>query len=537
MYLNVRSIKMCNLLHRFRILQSRNPSFICKRNYLTFQRESKAWQQLFQRSGIVEEEKILKIFPKLIEHQIISVPLYRKHISTSSQTYNGQNSNDGRNQDDSNDDEKEQREKTLLAMKLLTAIGFVAFGLMMLGGPGENQDPRANGNPAMAANSRGMSQNVSWNDFYYNMLMTGEVQHITIHSGVGRATIVLRPDAIYKGQRVLNNIYHLQIPGINSQAERGSTEAANDMKKSEDMVERRIREAENKLGIPPGSGVSIAYERKSEGLARLITLGIGLAIFAAMIMFMRNAGSQLTSGMNPFTKLRRADFTLVDPQKYKGKGVKFSDVAGLREAKIEVKEFVDYLKHPEKYKTLGAKPPKGALLTGPPGCGKTMLAKAVANEANVPFLSMNGSEFIEMIGGLGASRVRDLFKEARKRSPSIVYIDEIDAIGRKRSGASAGSGGNSTGEAEQTLNQLLVEMDGITSSVEGNVIMLASTNRADVLDRALLRPGRFDRHITIDLPTVVERKDILEQHMIGKFKLKYKAEIVLTPYPNNISQR
>merc|ERR1719210_1256427 len=222
--------------------------------------------------------------------------------------------------------------------------------------------------------------------------------------------------------------------------------------------------------------------------------------------------------MNPFTKMRRAEYTLIDPQlKSKGKGVKFSDVAGLREAKIEVKEFVDYLKNPDKYKTLGAKPPKGALLTGPPGCGKTMLAKAIATESNVPFLSMNGSEFIEMIGGLGAARVRSLFAEARKRSPAIIYIDEIDAIGRKRSGVGGGAGGgggggSSGGEAEQTLNQLLVEMDGIVSSTEGNVIMIASTNRADVLDKALLRPGRFDRHIAIDLPTVIERKEILEQH-------------------------
>merc|ERR1711983_585776 len=219
--------------------------------------------------------------------------------------------------------------------------------------------------------------------------------------------------------------------------------------------------------------------------------------------------------MNPFSSMTKAEFTLIDPQIKKGQGVKFNDVAGLKEPKVEVLEFVDYLKNPTKYIELGAKPPKGAILFGPPGCGKTMLAKAVANEANVPFLSMNGSEFIEMIGGLGASRVRDLFKDARKKSPSIIYIDEIDAIGRKRSGTGGNAGQGGTGEAEQTLNQLLVEMDGITSSVEGNVIMLASTNRADVLDKALLRPGRFDRQITIDLPTVIERKEILEQHMKG----------------------
>merc|ERR1719356_570588 len=193
----------------------------------------------------------------------------------------------------------------------------------------------------------------------------------------------------------------------------------------------------------------------------------------------------------------------------KGKGTKFSDVAGCKEAKVEVLEFVDYLKSPDRYIELGAKPPKGAIMLGPPGCGKTMLAKAVANEANVPFLSMNGSEFIEMIGGLGASRVRNLFAEARKRAPSIIYIDEIDAIGKKRN---EGQGaGNSNQEGEQTLNQLLVEMDGMGTT--SNVILLASTNRADVLDKALLRPGRFDRHITIDLPTLPERKEIVEKHL------------------------
>lgn len=215
-----------------------------------------------------------------------------------------------------------------------------------------------------------------------------------------------------------------------------------------------------------------------------------------------------------FTKFQnqmgRAKFTLVEPLE-NGKGVLFKDVAGLKEAKQEVKEFVDYLKTPERFQKLGAKVPRGALLLGPPGCGKTMLAKAVSTEAKVPFLSMNGSEFIEMIGGLGAARVRDLFKEAKKRAPCIIYIDEIDAIGKQR--ASGSTGQFSSGESEQTLNQLLVEMDGMATK-EG-VLMLASTNRADVLDKALLRPGRFDRHILIDLPNFEERKEIFEHHLSG----------------------
>lgn len=153
--------------------------------------------------------------------------------------------------------------------------------------------------------------------------------------------------------------------------------------------------------------------------------------------------------------MRRAKFTVVDPLIGDGRGVRFSDVAGLKEAKVEIMEFVDYLKAPERFKALGAKVPRGVLLLGPPGCGKTMLAKAVATEASVPFLAMNGSEFIEMIGGLGAARVRNLFSEAQKRSPCIVYIDEIDAIGRKRSSQGAGGMGGGTGEEEQTLNQLL----------------------------------------------------------------------------------
>ena len=156
---------------------------------------------------------------------------------------------------------------------------------------------------------------------------------------------------------------------------------------------------------------------------------------------------------------------------------------------------------------LGAKVPKGALLLGPPGCGKTLLAKALANEANVPFFNTAGTEFVEMIGGVGAARVRDLFQKAKQHSPSIIYIDEVDAVGRKRSGNS----GDGSSEADQTLNQLLVSMDGLEEN--SNVIVIASTNRADILDKALLRPGRFDRHISIDLPTYDERIEILNVHM------------------------
>ena len=186
----------------------------------------------------------------------------------------------------------------------------------------------------------------------------------------------------------------------------------------------------------------------------------------------------------------------------------FKDVAGLEGAKEEVQEIVDFLKFPEKYTTLGGKIPKGALLVGPPGTGKTLLARAVAGEAKVPFFSLSGSDFVEMFVGVGASRVRDLFKQAKEKSPSIIFIDEIDAIGRAR-GKNAMSGSND--ERENTLNQLLTEMDGFGTNT--NVIVLAATNRADILDTALMRAGRFDRQIYVDLPDIRERKEIFEVHL------------------------
>nr|CAD7426201.1 unnamed protein product [Timema monikensis] len=409
---------------------------------------------------------------------------------------------------------------------------------------------------------------VSWNEFVYHMLAKGEVEEVIVRPDVDIVTIILHDGAIVKGKRMDHKTFHMNIVDIN-------------------RFEEKLREAEKRLGITVDKGVPIIYERSSDTagklLASLIVVGLVLSLLS------RSKSIRPPISMDSFTQMGRAKFTLVDSLTGPGKGVHFSDVAGLMEAKQEVKEFVDYLKRPEYYRRLGAKVPQGALLLGPPGCGKTLLAKAVATESNVPFLSMNGSEFIEMIGGLGAARVstitvfhigefgvlsgdcldcqsllfsrnmnedstsnscalptfgvlsgdclehqsllfsrnmnedstgnsllindnpfRDLFKEAKKRAPCIIYIDEIDAIGRKRSGGS-GQFNSAAGEGEQTLNQLLVEMDGMVSK-EG-VIILASTNRADVLDKALLRPGRFDRHILIDLPTFEERKEIFEQHL------------------------
>merc|ERR1740139_138692 len=187
----------------------------------------------------------------------------------------------------------------------------------------------------------------------------------------------------------------------------------------------------------------------------------------------------------------------------------FGDVAGCKEAKREIMEFVDFLRDSERFTKLGAKIPKGALLCGPPGTGKTLLAKAVAGEASVPFFTISGSDFIEMFVGVGPSRVRDLFKEARANAPCIVFIDEIDAVGRKRSSGGMGGGGND--ERENTLNQLLVEMDGFGSGT--GVVVLAGTNRADILDPALIRPGRFDRQIAIDKPDLTERESIFMVHL------------------------
>ena len=235
----------------------------------------------------------------------------------------------------------------------------------------------------------------------------------------------------------------------------------------------------------------------------ILLIGIWLFFMRKMSGGMGGAGG----GPGQIFSIGKSKAKLFDKDDHKTKTT-FKDVAGLEGAKEEVQEIVDFLKKPDKYTKLGGKIPKGALLVGPPGTGKTLLAKAVAGEANVPFFSLSGSDFVEMFVGVGASRVRDLFKQAKQKSPSIIFIDEIDAIGRAR-GKNNMTGGND--ERENTLNQLLTEMDGFGSDT--NVIVIAATNRADVLDKALMRAGRFDRQIFVDLPDLNERKAIFEVHI------------------------
>lgn len=279
-----------------------------------------------------------------------------------------------------------------------------------------------------------------------------------------------------------------------------------DVKNFEDKIaQAESVAAQNGVEAEP---VSIKYEKTTKGwVDYLIDLLPWLLIIGVWLLFMRSmtrgAGGGAGGGIMNVGKARAQVF-----DKDKKQRVTFKDVAGLEEAKVEIMEIVDFLKKSDKYKALGAKIPKGALLVGPPGTGKTLLAKAVAGEADVPFLSISGSDFVEMFVGVGASRVRDLFEQAKQKAPCIVFIDEIDAIGRAR-GKNAGFSGND--ERENTLNQLLTEMDGFQTNA--GVIVLAATNRVDILDKALMRAGRFDRQIEVGLPDVKEREQIFGVHL------------------------
>ncbi|MCA9002889.1 MAG: AAA family ATPase, partial [Planctomycetes bacterium] len=259
--------------------------------------------------------------------------------------------------------------------------------------------------------------------------------------------------------------------------------------------------------ITPDSGMR--HTQTDSTLTNIFMLwGPWLLILFVFLLFMRQMRAQ--GGGSGVMSFGRSRATLYN--KENDTGVSFDDVAGAQEAKDEVREVVEFLKNPGRFTMIGGRIPRGVMLVGPPGCGKTLLAKAIAGEAEVPFFSISGSDFVEMFVGVGASRVRDLFKQARDHSPCIIFLDEIDAVGRRR-GSGMGGGHD---EREQTLNAILVEMDGF--GTDDGVIVVASTNRPDVLDPALLRPGRFDREVTVDLPDLEGRLAILKVHL-NKVKL------------------
>lgn len=311
------------------------------------------------------------------------------------------------------------------------------------------------------------------------------------------AEIFLKPDRLAKytekGEtpKPSNNAFSERLPDFVYQIGEVST-FEEDLAKAQESVENPIY-ANNKTRRNWGSDIFNWI------FPVIILIGIWLFIMRMMSRGAGGAGGQIFN-------IGKSKAQLFD--KNTDVNVTFKDVAGLEEAKLEVMEIVDFLKNPDKYTKLGGKIPKGVLLVGPPGTGKTLLAKSVAGEAHVPFFSISGSDFVEMFVGVGASRVRDLFKQAKEKSPCIIFIDEIDAIGRAR-GKNPATGAND--ERENTLNQLLTEMDGFGTN--SGVIVLAATNRADILDRALMRAGRFDRQIYVELPDLEGRKEIFEVHM------------------------
>ena len=327
------------------------------------------------------------------------------------------------------------------------------------------------------------------------MVEAGEVEKIEVVNR-DQAQVYLKKEAVKKYRTDANDKRFRRMPekGVQLVFNIGSVDSFREDLKAAEQVS--------------GRQVPVVYENKTSDWTNILVnllpwvLIIGVWFFIMRSMS-RGAGGGAGGGIMNVGKAKAQVF-----DKDNSKRVTFKDVAGLEEAKVEIMEIVDFLKKADKYRELGAKIPKGALLVGPPGTGKTLLAKAVAGEANVPFLSISGSDFVEMFVGVGASRVRDLFEQAKQKAPCIVFIDEIDAIGRAR-GKNAGFSGND--ERENTLNQLLTEMDGFQTNT--GVIVLAATNRADILDKALMRAGRFDRQIEVGLPDVKEREEIFEVHL------------------------
>ena len=347
----------------------------------------------------------------------------------------------------------------------------------------------------------------NWQEFNLTMLQNGKVDKVVIINKE-KAYVYIKKE--FLSEEKFRDVSKKPFGGTPNNGphyyfEIGSVETFND-----NLKEAQIKFDDDKR-------ISPLYETKKDVFGDILGWILPLAFFIFIWLFImkRMSGGQGVGGGQIFN-IGKTQGKLVDKEKIR---ITFKDVAGLEEAKEEIAEIVDFLKLPEKYTKLGGKIPRGALLIGPPGTGKTLLAKAVAGEAKVPFFSLTGSDFVEMFVGVGASRVRDLFKQAKEKAPAIIFIDEIDAIGRAR-GKNAMTGSND--ERENTLNQLLTEMDGFGTN--SGVIVMAATNRADVLDKALTRAGRFDRQIFIDLPDLVERKEIFEVHL-KPIKLVKKMDV------------
>ena len=340
-------------------------------------------------------------------------------------------------------------------------------------------------------------ERISWQKFKTDLLAKGEVKDIYIVRNGGKAEITLKPEKVETHSDLVAKGFNQKSVGPQYYVPFGTLE----------QFEKNLQDAQKEYP-EEASDVFIDYKDDFNWWGEVITLFLPIAIFVGIwIFFMRRMSKGAGGGGGGgIFNVGKSKAKLFD--KESNIKITFKDVAGLAEAKQEVEEIVSFLKSPDKYTKLGGKIPKGALLVGPPGTGKTLMAKAMAGEANVPFFSMSGSDFVEMFVGVGASRVRDLFKQAKEKAPCIIFIDEIDAIGRAR-GKNPNMGAND--ERENTLNQLLTEMDGFKTN--SGVIILAATNRADILDSALLRAGRFDRQIYVDLPELKDREEIFKVHL------------------------
>ncbi|MEJ5055195.1 ATP-dependent zinc metalloprotease FtsH [Sphingobacterium sp. MYb382] len=352
--------------------------------------------------------------------------------------------------------------------------------------------------------SSGTVKKITYAEFEQKMLLPGDVDKLV----ATKNNDLIDVEVFIKKDKLSDEKYKEEAPKSNSLMVSPSTGPQFVFTEpSADILEKKLQASQDTLA-EGHTRVSVSYEdRSNPWTGWFVTFMLPLLIIVGIwMLLMRRMGGGAGGGGGAIFNIGKSKAQLFDKESQIN--ITFNDVAGLEEAKTEVMEIVDFLRNPKKYTNLGGKIPKGALLVGPPGTGKTLLAKAVAGEAQVPFFSLSGSDFVEMFVGVGASRVRDLFKQAKEKAPCIIFIDEIDAIGRAR-GKNSMMGGND--ERENTLNQLLVEMDGFGTNV--GVIILAATNRLDVLDSALLRPGRFDRQISIDKPDLIGREEIFNVHL------------------------